>query len=144
MTNAQYLLQKIVMPVSNMTLVKIAAVGGVLTVSMGIALRLKINRNICETEYYKDAFKTLRSHPGAVNLLGEPIRDRLLDVGDQEKNYTRQLSAHYEVPVKGPKDKGILYFWAQRKSPDDAWYVNRIELGLKSEPNRRLLIKNIE
>lgn len=130
------------MGISNMTLVKIASVGGILTVSMGYALRIKLNNKICQTDYYKDAFKTLRTNPAAVSLLGEPIKDHLLNVSDSEKNYTKPLTAHYEVPVKGPKQRGTLYFWAERKSIEDSWIVNRIELGLKDEPNKRLLIKN--
>lgn len=127
-----------------MTLVKIAAVTGIATVAMGYAARMKISNNICQTEYYKEALKTVRSHKGAVNLLGEPIKDRQVDVGNEEQNYTKNLSAHYEVPVKGAKERGTVHFWAERKSQDDKWLVTRIELGLKNDPSRRLLIKSEE
>lgn len=124
-----------------MTLVKIGAIGGMLTVSMGLAARFKINENIKKAEYYKDALKTVRTNKGAVYLLGEPMKDGRVDIGNSEKNFTKDDKAQYEVPVKGPKQKGMIYFWAAKQ--DTEWVVTRIELGLQNEPNRRLLIKNI-
>lgn len=124
-----------------MTLVKIGAIGGMLTVSMGLAARFKISENIKKTEYYKDALKTVRTNKGAVYLLGEPMKDGRVDIGNSEKNFTKDDKAQYEVPVKGPKQKGMIYFWAAKQ--DTEWVVKRIELGLQNEPNRRLLIKNI-
>jgi cytochrome c oxidase assembly factor 1 len=129
------------MRVNNMTLVKIGAIGGMLTVSMGLAARFKISENIKKTEYYKDALKTVRTNKGAVYLLGEPMKDGRVDIGNSEKNFTKDDKAQYEVPVKGPKQKGMIYFWAAKQ--DTEWVVKRIELGLQNEPNRRLLIKNI-
>jgi cytochrome c oxidase assembly factor 1 len=129
------------MRVNNMTLVKIGAIGGMLTVSMGLAARFKINENIKKAEYYKDALKTVRTNKGAVYLLGEPMKDGRVDIGNSEKNFTKDDKAQYEVPVKGPKQKGMIYFWAAKQ--DTEWVVTRIELGLQNEPNRRLLIKNI-
>lgn len=127
-----------------MTLVKIAALGGMATCTMGLLWRYKVNENICKTEYYRDAMKTLRAHKGAIYLLGEPIKDYLLDISDKESNYTTAENAHYQVPVKGPKDKGKLYFWAKKNINDDMWTVNRIELELKSDKSKRLLVKSIE
>ena len=125
-----------------MTLVKIGAIGGVITVSMGMALRRKVNENIRQTEYYKEALKTVRSNQSAVYLLGEPMKEGRIQIDDAEKNFTKVDTAHYEVPIKGPKQKGVIYFWANKL--DSGWTVNRIELGLDNEPNRRLLIKNTD
>ncbi|XP_017781572.1 PREDICTED: uncharacterized protein LOC108566274 [Nicrophorus vespilloides] len=130
--------------VTNQTLIKIAAIGGFLTASMGFAYRSKINSNIAKTDYYKEAMKTVRSHKGAIHLLGEPIKDCNIDVTDSTKNVTRNLSAQYAVPVKGAKEYGTVYFWANRQTSDDKWSVNRIELELKKDNTRRLLIKNVE
>lgn len=130
------------MGVTNHTLVKIAALGGMATVTMGLLTRSKFNDRISETEYYKEALTTIRTHKGAVHILGEPIKTGTIDVGNVEKNYTNDLSAKYEVPVIGSKERGTMHFWAKRKSVDDKWFVNRIELGLKNEPNRRLLVIN--
>lgn len=129
------------MAVKNITLVKIAAIGGFITVTMGMAYRFKVNDNIRQSDHYKEALKTLRSHPASVYLLGEPIKDGMLDLEDQKKNYTNELDAHYEIPVRGPKQRGILHIWAQRSNQGEKYTINKMELALKNEPDRRLLIK---
>lgn len=130
------------MAISSMTLVKIGAVGGIATVTMGLLFRSKINANIKASDFYKDAMKTLRSHKGAVQLLGEPIKDMMIDVGNQDKNYAKENIAKYEIPVKGPKQRGTLHFWAERKKPESSWNVYRIELEMASDSSKRLLIKS--
>lgn len=130
------------MAISNMTLVKIGAVAGFATVTMGLLFRSKINANIKATDFYKDAMKTLRRHKGAVQLLGEPIKDTMIDIGNQKKNYANDNIAKYEVPVKGPKQRGTLYFWAERKNPESSWNVYRIELEVANDSSKRLLIKS--
>lgn len=129
------------MPISNMTLIKIASFGGIITVAMGYSWRMKLNSNIAQTDTYKEAIKILRENRGAVYLLGEPIKDKVLDVGDTEKNYTKDYSCHYEVPIKGTKEQGVLHYWAERKNTEEPFNLTRIELELDKEPNRRLLIK---
>lgn len=129
---------------SNINLIRIAAIGGVATVTMGMAYKWKINENIRKTDFYCDALKTLRSHKPAVHLLGEPIKDGSIEVENEEKNYTRLQEAKYEVPVKGPKEKGTLHFWAEKNSESGKWDVKRIELQLKSDASRRLIIKKNE
>ncbi|KAK4884526.1 hypothetical protein RN001_000797 [Aquatica leii] len=128
----------------NAALMKIAAIGGFATASMGYAAYYKINSNISRTQYYQDAISTLKSHSGVIYLLGNPISVGKIDVGDEKRNWCKPLSVHFEVPVKGSKEKGVLYFWARRESDIDNWIVNRMELQLQKEPHRRLLIKNIE
>lgn len=131
------------MTLSNITLVKIGAVGGIATVTMGLLLRNKINFNIRQTDYYKDALKALRQHNGATYLLGEPIRDRSIDVSDLETNFTKTNYAQYKVPLKGSKKSGYLYFWAERNSEQEKWDVVRMELELAGDSSKRLLIKSI-
>lgn len=36
---------------------------------------------------------------------------------------------------------GTMFFWAERV--ENKWDVNKIELSLKSEPDRRLLVKKV-
>ncbi|KAJ8925496.1 hypothetical protein NQ315_009334 [Exocentrus adspersus] len=130
------------MVVSNITLVKIGAIGGIATVTMGLLFQSKLNDNIKATDFFKDAMKTLRSHRGAVHLLGEPIKDYRIDVGNRKKNYAEGDVAQYEVPVKGSKQKGTLYFWAKRENAESRWNVHRMELELASDASKRLLIKS--
>lgn len=129
------------MNISNLKLMKIAAIGGFLTAGMGYALRIKLNKRLTETDYYQEAIKILQEHHGVTYLLGEPIRIGSVDVSDNEKNWSNTLSAHLEVPVKGPKQRGTLYFWANRQNTEDQWNIHRMELQLHNEHNRRLLIK---
>lgn len=132
------------MTISNMTLVKIAALGGIATVTMGLMARFKIEGNIKETSFYKEALKAVRTHPGAVHLLGEPIKDRSIDVGDEDKNFCKENKAQYEIPLKGPKQRGKLYLWASRKNEDAPWELNKLELELGKNSDKRLVIKKVK
>lgn len=130
------------MALGNVSLMKIASIGGVLTVSMGFAYRLKVNDNIRRTDHYKEALKMLRSHKAAVKILGEPIKDGLIDIGDEHKNYTNKLSSRYEVPVNGSKKRGTLYFWVEREPGSEKYDIARMELQFKDDKDRRLIIKS--
>lgn len=131
------------MTINTMTLVKIGSIGGIATVTMGYLWKRKINQNVKETDFYKDALKTLRSHPGAVKLLGEPIKDnKSIDVGNSTKNFAINNKAQYEIPVSGSLQKGKLYLWAE-KDDRDKWIVNRIELELANDQSKRLLVKSL-
>lgn len=123
------------------TLIKVAAFGGIATATMGFKTRSKISDNVKGTEYYKEALATLRKHKGAVTILGEPIKDLTIDVGDTLKNYSKDDVAQYEVRVSGSKQKGVLYFWAEKNASQNKWTVSKIELELKNDPYKRLLIK---
>lgn len=127
---------------SNIKLIKIAAFGGILTATMGLAYRSKVENNVKQTDHYKEAMKILRAHKAAISLLGEPIKDCRIEITNDNKNYTKALDSHYEVPVKGPKQRGVMHFWASRKSMNDKFVVDRVELELKNEKDKRLLIKS--
>lgn len=130
------------MRVSTNTLVKIAAIGGIITGGVGYRLRSTIDYNIKQTVYYKDAMCTLRTNRGAVYLLGEPIKAGKIDIDNTNVNFTKENVAQYKIPIRAPKQNGTVYFWARLH--DGAWIVNRIELELENEPDRRLLVKNID
>lgn len=76
---------------------------------------------------------------GAKSLLGEPIKETSFELGNP--NYVDVDKAYFEVNVKGPKDKGILYFYARKVSEEAHWDVFKVELELKSDSSRRLVIK---
>jgi hypothetical protein len=77
-----------------------------------------------------------------VSLLGEPIKAGNVDLGNNTSNFWNSTRAQLEIPVKGPQNKGTLFFWAEKVDPQQKWNVYRMELGLKNDPSRRLLIKN--
>lgn len=99
---------------------------------------------------------------GSIHYLGQPIKDTGFDLGDEQHNFCDGKNAQFEVSVKGlfarqfnfsfrrtlrttclhttgPKDKGTMYFWAERDESEE-WNVNRLELELKSIPDKRLIV----
>jgi hypothetical protein len=77
---------------------------------------------------------------GAKSILGKPIMETSFEYG--KPNYVDDTKAYFEVKVKGPKDKGIVYFWAYKKKDDEHWDVFKVELQLKDDDSKRLVIKN--
>ncbi|XP_060536352.1 uncharacterized protein LOC132708199 [Cylas formicarius] len=130
------------MVVSNLTLVKIASITGMATATMGYLLRSKLNDKIKNAVFYKEALKTVRSHSAAVYLLGEPIKDKSIDVGNRNKNFFEDNVAQLEVPLKGSKQNGTLFLWAKKEEND--WLLTRIELEVENLKNKRLIIKKSE
>lgn len=71
-------------------------------------------------------------------MLGEPITEHGFDVTKKDNIVTKD-KARLMVSVKGPKDKAYCFFWAVK--PDEQWLIKRMELALKSTPDKLLLIK---
>lgn len=104
---------------------------------------------------------------GATKLLGETITSVGYDLGDSEHNYYNGSEAVYQVKVKGSKDKGEdniissddliafqikhiywdyvvlgkMFLWAKRQPNNEDWLLDRLELEVHSQPNRRYIIK---
>lgn len=82
-------------------------------------------------------------------MLGEPIKEKGFDLGDPMRNFCTDRLAQFEVKVVGPKDKGTMFFWAERPGEkcaeatvdDRNWHVSRLELEVNSIPDRRLVVK---
>ncbi|KAJ9584295.1 hypothetical protein L9F63_021364 [Diploptera punctata] len=128
--------------VSTRTLARIAAYGGVIVASTGFYLHWKLQDNVKNEEFHREAMKILRNHSPSVMLLGEPIKAGNVDLGNRSINFCDGTNAKLEVPVSGPKNKGILYFWAVKDDIQQKWNVHRMELGLKNDPHKRLLVKD--
>ncbi|CAG4922565.1 unnamed protein product [Colias eurytheme] len=126
------------MNVSNSKLLQIAAIGGLVVTSTGLYLQRKLVDKVRDLDYYKLALKKLRSHPGAVYHLGEPIKDKRFKLSDNEKNYCDQKTARFQIPVAGPKDRGSYFIWAENQ--EEKWLLTKAELELKSKPDERLVI----
>jgi hypothetical protein len=62
-----------------------------------------------------------------------------LDIG--EPNVAKSTEAHFEVKVKGPQNKGTMYFWADRPTDKDKWQISRLELELQNDDKRLVVIK---
>ncbi|KAL1513117.1 hypothetical protein ABEB36_002579 [Hypothenemus hampei] len=126
---------------STKTLLKYSAIGGVATVIMGVLARGKIENNVKTAPFYKEAMKTLRGHAAAVYLLGEPIKDGKIDVGNNKKNFIDGNAAQFVVPLRGAKQRGIAYIYASKEDNDEQWSLSRIELEVNDRPDQRLVIK---
>ncbi|XP_073845183.1 uncharacterized protein [Musca autumnalis] len=124
---------------SNKTLAKYAVYIGIAGISSVMYMRFKIEERIRNAEYFRSAFKILRQHKGAVSLLGEPIKDMGFDIGDSNNACDGQ-TANFAVSVKGSKERGKMFFSAIRNE-ETGWLVNRLELELKSQPDKRFIIK---
>lgn len=61
------------------------------------------------------------------------------DISDPQNACDGQ-TAKFEVSVKGSKERGKILFSAIRNE-ENVWLVERLELELKSQPDRRYLIK---
>ncbi|KAH8372871.1 hypothetical protein KR009_007004 [Drosophila setifemur] len=127
---------------SNRTLGNICVYGAVASISAVMYMRWKMEDRVRSCEYYKLALKSLRSHRGAVGLLGEPIKDSGIDLANTNNNCNAE-KAQFEVAVRGSKDKGTLYFWASHQ-PDKGWLIDRLELETKLNPDKRFLLKKSE
>lgn len=122
------------------SLAKAASIGGVLVIGSAYYFKNRIQDGLRSSEYYKESLRILREHRGIAHLMGEPIREGKLDLGDNENNFCTGTEAQFQVPVKGTKKTGILYLWASRSEAGEKWNVDRLELGFKEEPGRRILI----
>lgn len=126
------------MTISNTTLLQIAAYGGIIVSTTGFYFQHRIVERVRGCDYYKQALKELRGHPGAIHYLGEPIKDKGFKITDKENNYFDGKTARFSIPVSGSKERGTFYFWANRVN--EQWIINKAELELKSKTDQRLVI----
>uniref|UniRef100_T1JLP3 Cytochrome c oxidase assembly factor 1 homolog n=1 Tax=Strigamia maritima TaxID=126957 RepID=T1JLP3_STRMM len=125
--------------VKTSTLFAIAGYGAIACGCGGYYFNRKIQSGIWNSEYYKSSMKLLRQHNGVRKLLGEPIKDGNMDLGDNY-NLVDGLNARLKVPVRGPKQKGELFVFASRTQHSDSYVVDRLELQLDTDDTRRLLV----
>ncbi|CAN7937384.1 unnamed protein product, partial [Ixodes hexagonus] len=121
-------------------LLKYASFTGLATVGGIICFQNYVAKKLTENEYYKTSLSMLRSHKEAVRLLGEPVIERNIDLADSKGTTTRPYRARMKVPLRGSKQSGELYLWAQRPGLEEPWDVLRLELGLKAHKDRRLVV----
>lgn len=123
--------------ISTGRLVQIASFGGIGLVITGMAMRNKLRDQVYQSDMYRLALKNLRTHPGAKEILGEPMKDKVFKI-NYNKNFCDGRNARFQIPIKGPKQNGTYYFWALKK--DGEWVFTKAELGLENDDSRRLVI----
>jgi cytochrome c oxidase assembly factor 1 len=125
---------------NNKALAKIAVYGGVIAIGSACWMKIKIEDRLRDQPFFKLALKQLQEHPGAIQFLGKPIKDRALNLHDNENNFCYEGKAQFQVAVNGPLNKGTLYFWAELDKENKNWEVKRSELELADQPDKRLVI----
>lgn len=123
------------------TLARTAAIGGFIVIGSAHYIKGHIQGGIKQSEYYRESLKVVRENRGVAHLMGEPIRDGSLDLGDSEHNFCTGTEAQFRVPLKGAKQKGTLYLWASRLEFSEPWSVDRLELSLDDHPGKRILLR---
>lgn len=118
-------------------LFKVAAFGGIATISTGMILQSILQRRVRDAEVYRQAMDILKKNPAAEAFLGKPIYTGNLDLQNKE-NYCYSNKANLEIPIKGSKMKGVLYFSAERPSSQEKWKFHKMELELQDEYGGRL------
>ncbi|KAH8391606.1 uncharacterized protein LOC110183130 [Drosophila serrata] len=124
---------------SRRTLGSLCIFGALASISGLAYMRWRLEDQVRRMEYYQMAIQQLRQHSGAVDLLGEPIRESGFNLSN-EKNRCDADKAHLQVSVQGSKDKGTVYFWATNNQKK-GWLIDRLELETKQHPNTRYLLK---
>lgn len=124
---------------SRRTLGSLCICGALASISGLAYMRWRLEDQVRRTEYYQLAIQQLRQHSGAVDLLGEPIKESGFSLSN-EKNRCDGDKAQLQVAVQGSKDKGTVYFWAIN-SQKQGWLIDRLELETKQHPNTRFLLK---
>ncbi|KAK0070347.1 cytochrome c oxidase assembly factor 1 [Biomphalaria pfeifferi] len=113
-------------------LAKAAVVGGVFTLGAAIWMEDQIQRNFKKQDYYKASMLLLHNYEPASQSLGNPIYSGKLTLSDTEKLHVDGLKAKLEIPLKGSKDKGVLYVLASRENQGERWNIDQLHLKICS------------
>ena len=137
------------------TLLKVASIGGVLVSSAGLLMKWMIDQKLRKSDYYTKATSQVLAHRPLVELIGEPIFFGNVDLSDTKKNYSTESEAKFEVPIKGSRNRGMMYMKAIRKlnvsdeiemdvpslpSSPPEWKVERIEVSIDNRPGERVVV----
>ena len=127
------------------TLLGKIAVGIMLTGCSGLYVTRWILQNkIGESVSYKEAMQCLRSNPNAVELLGEPIIEKKVEVGDNKCYGRRDNVMWVTVPLQGKNRSGNLYYWVTMDDPKNTFIVSKVEFGIDQSATRISLKKEVE
>jgi hypothetical protein len=127
-------------------LLKIAAIGGVLVSTAGLGMKWMIDQKLRKSEYYVQAQSQLLAHRPLVELIGEPVAFGNVDLSDTKNNYSTESEARFEVPIKGSRNRGMMYMKAVRKIMFDERMSESEDMSLASAPRQvpKWVIEGIE
>jgi len=138
-------------------LLKVASIGGILVSTAGLLMKWGIDRKLRMSDYYIKAQTQLLAHPPVVELLGEPIYFGNVSLSDSNENYSTGTEAKFAVPVRGSRNRGMMYFRAIREGELNAenpesdallpadislrpWKIVRLEISLDNRPGERAVV----
>lgn len=119
--------------VSLNTLTKIAIVGGFTVAGTGYMIRYVTIRELRETKTYKKALKMFYDHPKAVQYLGEPIKEKRLNITLNDK------VKKFSVDLKGTNTKGKLEC-EYTVNPDFTTEINKLQVKFNNLPDKIFVI----
>ncbi|KAL0102918.1 hypothetical protein PUN28_018306 [Cardiocondyla obscurior] len=137
--------------VSNQTLVKIASLGGFVLAGTGYAFYFRIQRDIRETETFKDVLNTVHAHKKAVPYLGKPIKIGRIAYGDgchtreYEDATITQNYKWFKIPLTGENTKGTLYYEVTLNPKlENKPEASKIEITFDNIPGKTFIIRQYE
>ena len=120
------------------TLVKVAAIGGIITSGTGYILRYMFQRRVRTTSTYKEALELVRGHEKTVQYLGEPIQEGKIEFGPSIDN-----SRSFSVTLNGTNTKGKLDCEVLLKEPDKQPEIQKVEIKFANIPNQIFVIRDL-
>ncbi|MEM5563574.1 cytochrome c oxidase assembly factor Coa1 family protein [Psychroserpens sp. AS72] len=90
----------------------------------------KVSNTVKESEPYKHAYTTTIENERVIEFLGTPIETD--GIGNSSYKYSNGLtSAALEIPIKGPKDEGVIIVDAEKIN--DEWVYNLLYVKIDGE-----------
>lgn len=118
------------------TLIKIAAVGGIVTASTGYLFSYVFQTRIRKTKTYQKALDIVKNHAKTVEHLGAPIKEGAIKFGDSEENIRT-----FTVALKGTNTTGKLDCEVLITEPNKQPEITKLEIKFDDIPNKIFVIQ---
>ncbi|GAB6024167.1 hypothetical protein CHUAL_008871 [Chamberlinius hualienensis] len=120
-------------------LTKIAVGGAIFTAVTGVFMENMIGYRLKQGSFYTQSMSIIRSSSAVKELMGEPIRDLSINLGNKT-NRVDNTKANLQVELKGPKTSGVALIEAERANTDEDWKLKRLEMTFDSQPDKKLVV----
>ena len=94
---------------------------------------------ITRQPYFTKAFVTLRQNQPAVQLIGEPIYAKKIDLSDDYHVFSPH-EVKVKVPFKGSQKKGDLFIWANRECASEDWTLRKLEIIFNDLRDKKVIV----
>lgn len=123
------------------TLGKIALGGLFIIPVTGFGVRWLMQEQIKKTAPYCEVMECIRSQKQIKELLGEPIVDGRIDVGDNNCFGRDSNTRWITIPLKGTKATGCAKYWVVNN--DDKEQISKIHFQVEQAGEKIELIKDM-